>query len=454
MRSRFVFTLVLLWLVSACGGIEASVSDFGDDNRLDPKSGFSPGPGGPGGDSGFTTGEQDAGAADEPDAALPDEPDAGGCVPQTENCHNWVDDDCDGLADSSDPDCMCEPSAEDCGNGYDDDCDGLVDGDDPDCQCQPSAEDCGNGVDDDCDGLVDSDDPDCGCDPAVETCEFVCEDYEGGNCNADLGYGDHCAPSDNTHGCSDSKFWAWCNRRNTAYGCNDGSDSDCIWYEFLRDWVDQRCDGSVETRDVDGNGYDEFVCTGSDGRTYQCTTPIVLQFDTSRPVGYHHDDGMAAFDLAAPDRAPITRTDWPTAATPWLAMDRDGDGQISSGQELFGSASPLADGTARHGFEALAALDDNGDGALDRRDADFARLLVWADLDGDRRSAACELFTLGELGVSSLSLDFALAPRCDARGNCERERASFTWTDAVGERRVGAAVDVHLRVRGPSGLML
>jgi hypothetical protein len=37
--------------------------------------------------------------------------------------------------------------------------------------------------------------------------------------------------------------------------------------------------------------------------------------------------------------------------------------------------------------------------------------------------------------------------RCDARGNCEGERAQITWRDASGAVRTGAIVDVYLRSR-------
>jgi len=66
------------------------------------------------------------------------------CSPGPEtNCNNGIDDDCDGLVDSADPDCQssCVPVPEQCSNGVDDDCDGLIDAADPDCVLLPCGAD-------------------------------------------------------------------------------------------------------------------------------------------------------------------------------------------------------------------------------------------------------------------------------------------------------------------------
>ena len=58
-------------------------------------------------------------------------------------------------------------------------------------------------------------------------------------------------------------------------------------------------------------------------------------------------------------------------------MDRNGDGVVNDGTELFGDRTPLPDGTtARTGFEALATLDENGDGVVDASDGMFSSLKV------------------------------------------------------------------------------
>lgn len=334
---------------------------------------------------------------------------------------------------------LCMPSAEICDNGLDDDCDGLVDGlDVADCGCQPQPENCDNGLDDDCDGQVDCNDASC---VGAAACVVDCTSYEGHDCNTDMGYGDHCAASDNWGGCSAERFWAWCNRRNPAY--------PEIWYEHLETWVDERCDGPVFKTDDDSNGYDEFVCTDTDdGRYYRCQTPLVLQFKAKDSVQFQPDDGLSQFDLSPARDGSGQRTDWPSAATPWLAMDRDGNGRIDSGRELFGSATLIQGHPAPQGFAALAALDVNKDRVIDKQDPDFKRLLAWTDSNADRRSQGHELHTVTALGITAISLDYQLQARCDARGNCERERAKLQFVDADGQAQQGAVIDVYLRV-GP-----
>ncbi|MBI4702603.1 MAG: hypothetical protein HY744_15895 [Deltaproteobacteria bacterium] len=211
--------------------------------------------------------------------------------------------------------------------------------------CVPQPEICDNGIDDNCDGRVD------------DGCHYPCEDVEGHNCNGDDGHGDHCAPAENTNGCSQEKFWAWCNRRNPKFGCvPDAPPLSCIWEKYLHDWVQEQCDGEVTLEDPNNDGYPTYMCTDANGKVWECTTPLVLQFDPGAPVAYRQDDGASGFDLSTAGDGSGARTDWPTAATPWLALDRDGDGQVGSGRELFGSATPVPGGYARHGFAALAEI--------------------------------------------------------------------------------------------------
>ena len=86
-------------------------------------------------------------------------------------------------------------------------------------------------------------------------------------------------------------------------------------------------------------------------------------------------------------------------------MDRNGDGQINNGRELFGSGTLLADGSrAANGFLAMRELDLNFDQRLDQGDAAFKDLRIWVDGNSDGRSDAGELKTLDELGITALNL--------------------------------------------------
>src|SRR5262249_54811465 len=132
--------------------------------------------------------------------------------------------------------------------------------------------------------------------------------------------------------------------------------------------------------------------------TSAASTPLVFSFGDAR-VSFDARQG-GAFDLAGRQTSVVT--DWPTAATPWLALDRNGNGRIDDGGELFGSATVLASGNfASNGFEALAELDSDGDGRITPHDARWGELVVWADANGDRASQASELTSLESMGVRS-----------------------------------------------------
>jgi hypothetical protein len=170
-----------------------------------------------------------------------------------------------------------------------------------------------------------------------------------------------------------------------------------------------------------------------------CETPLVVAFD-GQPI----DFAPAGHDRFAFVPSEPAETDWPTAVTPWIALDLDGDGAITSGAELFGSSTVLANGArASNGFVALAALDANGDGVLDTRDPMFSRLVLWTDRNGDHRSTPDELSPLSSK-VTSISLAFTSDPRCNQRDDCEGERATLHWRDAFGADHAGVVVDVYL----------
>jgi hypothetical protein len=186
-----------------------------------------------------------------------------------------------------------------------------------------------------------------------------------------------------------------------------------------------------------GMGY--WCDTGMNGGYCMAASPIVIDIEGN---GFNLTSGAGgvSFDLRA-SGVPIVIA-WTAANSDdaWLVLDRNSNGMIDSGAELFGNVTPQSIppvGILKNGFLALAEYDKaanggNSDGQIDNEDSIFASLRLWQDTNHNGISEFNELNTLTNLDVAVLEVDYKESKKTDQHGNQFRFRAKVK--DAKGAK--------------------
>lgn len=175
---------------------------------------------------------------------------------------------------------------------------------------------------------------------------------------------------------------------------------------------------------ADPAGYEPESCSCPDGYN---PSPIIVDVDGN---GFSLTNALNGvnFDIFADGTTP--RISWTAgnSTNAFLALDRNSNGSIDNGEELFGNFTPQPESLRANGFLALAEFDKpvnggNNDGVINKHDTVFSNLRLWQDTNHNGVSESTELHTLNELGLKLLNLDFKESKRTDQFGNKFKYRA-------------------------------
>lgn len=163
--------------------------------------------------------------------------------------------------------------------------------------------------------------------------------------------------------------------------------------------------------------YSESVETLSE-TTVIMTDPLVISLN-SNPVSV--SDQKWQFDIDGDGKKDsISQL---SKGAGYLVFDRNGDGIINDGREMFGAKTG-------NGFAELSAYDEDGNGWIDENDSIYEKLSVWVKDDaGNDKLIALKKANVGAIYLGSVSTEFSLKSEEDNRHNAQIRRSGMYLTE-------------------------
>jgi len=159
-------------------------------------------------------------------------------------------------------------------------------------------------------------------------------------------------------------------------------------------------------------------------------SPLVLDLD-GNGIELSNVNGAGAVYWDIDEDGIAEASAWIIGGDGLLAIDTNGNGFIDSHSELFGNQND-----SPNGFATLAAFDTNNSGTISAEDDQFGDLLVWIDDNQDGYSQTEELYSLTDLKITSINLNYSNS-NSQVNGNAIKQISNFTM-DGVSHTIVDA----------------